>query len=457
MKTTAAFFSFTVLSLMFIGSLSAAPARTIYESVLKEGSLRKKKELGSQLGYSKDPKAGFYTDKLLFDENYWNQHAGISSAVIRKDKKTDAAMMKVFATDHMVSGRIAKIVEANPARYEDLLLKAYTPGELSSDDVLETLSRLDSEKSFQFVVGIAKNPEHDDHTDAKKALENASGRSALTFFRKNTGDQELRITALKFLVKNGNPSDLPVFQEILDTPAASKSEFSLAVQAHSQWASAEDKKDRYIRLLKSDDPFMVRAAIAAYSEEVPLTDEILDRLKYQNAKSKSQSVRFESALAMTRTLDRSIVPYLIESLYIPYETKNKTTGIDLAMGLITLGIVPVLKGLSENSNRRNFYSNRRKITDHLTKMTGQSWKETEDWKNWAIDNGYTVAGENLAARLFSGNREIRQKAVQRSLEILQFKTEEEYRKKKNPTGNIRASLAADLEESGFLREKKYQN
>lgn len=446
---------FLTISVFPIAAIQAQSAQKLYQSVLNEKSLRVKKQLGEKLGHSPYSEANIYIEKLLKDENYWNQHAGIKATWLRKNASLDRVMTEVMATDHMVSKEIGKLVLQSPQRFENSLLESYRPATLSSDDVLETLARAGSEKSLQFVVSIAKDKSSRDQRKAIQALKKANPKVALPFFRKSIDDPELRIVSLSYIAENGNRTDLPVFVNLLNK-SQKTNELLISMHAHGKWANQTEKEKQYLRFLKTENPAFIESSIEIYGKCCSKDLKIQDRLTYHAATSKDSYLRLEATLALTESRDHKLVPYFIEALSIDYTPENRSsTAVDFALGIITLGIVPVMKNLSESQKRKNFRAKRNRIQNHLFTLTGLMFQTSEQWTEWAISQGYTVHDQNLAGRLFSGNQERKKKAMADALKLLGYRDLSQFQQSHNSTKSVYAELASQLEKSGRLIQKDY--
>jgi hypothetical protein len=103
-----------------------------------------------------------------------------------------------------------------------------------------------------------------------------------------------------------------------------------------------------------------------------------------------------------------LVPALIAVLS---ETFHEAEGAPTVIKLFFFGAIDAIEAWDRYKSKGAFETSLKKIGDALTARTGASLGVSHDaWLEWALERGYTVEGQNLVERLFSGFPERRRRA-----------------------------------------------
>jgi len=435
---------------------------TLFQSVLLEGGLFTKKDLARTLGRIKTPGADYYLTVLLTNQDtYWNRLAGVEGLKETENTNCLDQLVKSMINDHMIRSEIADLVRSRPRVFYPYLEKAYSTPQKSESDLLIDLmasSKLpEAEIKLKDIVSIDNSK---DRTRAFQSLIKYFNKSNHDYFRGFLQDKLLKEDVLLFILDRGNTDDLPIFQDIIIKNEGPKWVF-VSCMAIDKWGTSSLKEKVFQTVLNNKDETLVSAVLKIFMNVQ--SDALMDRLRALVKNGGYQETRVLSAERLTNYHSKEVIPSLITILDEVYI--NESMGVDLVAAAFTLGISAVFesisKTLTKNAGKDQFYGRLEGISRELSSRTGvKIGVDYKAWFDWAILNGYTVNGVNIVQYLFSGYTDIREKALNASIQLLGYKNPRDFFKEQPSALNLsdteyRFYLARLLIEKGYLLNEKY--
>jgi HEAT repeat protein len=423
----------------------------LYQAIVKEGFLHKKRELGRQLGRLGTAEAKSYLLKLIEDGHYWNQYAAIEGLFLYDEPEVRRRLVREMMDNHMVRSEIAAGLKTRMPKFSGEVADAYRmevedkKRENLMADVAATKTR-EGESFLKSVVADQASP------DRRKAagLLAKNYPDNYQYFVGLVDDSEIRIVALGFISEKGSVRDLPLFISILER-GGEDAEVVVAYQAVAKWGDAALREKTYLDALSSGNEVLARGGMAAF--RTLYNPEISAKLGGLARQAKEQRTRMTAGVRLAELGRTEAVPYLVPLLDEEYREHQSATFNAIA-SIMTAGIWTVLDGLSQSFNRRSFDNSRSAILAGLRRITGaDAGTSYQSWKEWAVLHGHVIRGENIVQQLFSSDRRRRHLAIAASFELLGYKDARDFanRKKVAPGEmELALALARELAEKGFM-------
>jgi HEAT repeat protein len=452
---------------MLIGLISVSTiyaqttAEKYYNNVLDAGFYSEKMDYGKAMGKLQTDDAKKWLLKLMEHKSYWERSAAIWGLVQYRDKETPQILIDAMLDDHMVCSVVENAIAENVNYYTPFVIDNYyaTVDKSKKKTLLGTISKSKSPKVEKFYKKLVADKSSEHRVSAFISLSQNFAPGNYDYIKGFLTDKSLRPIALQHIVKHGTKSELPIFIKAVNN-APDPQTVIVGFTGISKWADIETKKKFYLDGLNSEDSDIIYGALAAFPKVHSLT--IMNRLCTLVDKGDRQSIRFEAADQLIKYNSKKTIPYLILPLKEAYYSASyrKSPFLKGFLGVISMGIIPILDGVSERYSQRRFSDRKYSFAKALKNLTGQNFGSSySQWRDWAIYEGYTVSGENIIQRLFSGDPDERKKARNSSVRLLgyrnlkQFKTKNPDYADKNDT-EIALGLAKLLIDEGILTDWK---
>lgn len=443
-----------LLSLSMAGGLAAqSSADKLYQAIVKEASLHKKRELGRQLGRLGTAEAKEKLLKLLDDGHYWNQYAAIDGLFLYDQPDVRRRLVREMMDNHMVRGEIASGLKTRMPSFAGEVAEAYRQEgqEKKRENLMADVAATKTKEAEAFLKSIVADQGLPDRRRAAGHLAKEYPDN-YQYFTALVDDPEVRIVALGFLAERGSARDLPLFTGILEK-GGEDAEVVVAYQAVAKWGDQEMKRRTYLAALSSGNEILARGGMASFRA---LYDAEISKSLGRLARSaREQRTRMQAGVRLAELGRSEVVPYLVPLLDEEYREHQSATFNAIA-SIMTAGIWTVLDGLSQSFNRKSFENSRSAILAGLRRITGSdAGTGYEAWKEWAILHGHVIRGENIVQQLFSSEQGRRNRAAEAGAVLLGFKGARDFAEKKRVGGgehDLAFALAKELAEKGYLKE-----
>lgn len=418
-----------VLPVLFVAMIAAAPIAAAElspeqyaDAVRRETFLSEKIEIGKRYGALQTQNARKALLLLLEDDSYWNRSAAVWGLVRYADPEITKALVGKLFDDHMIDDEVEKGLQLNITLHLAGLRAIYDT-ETSAERRERIAAMIARSKTPQGELFVKEEFARADLPHRRRALlqllsENYPERN-YAYIRALAEDAVLRDIVLRHIVTHGDARELAYIRSVAENAPESQYRI-IAFVGVARWEQPAATLDIYLRALRSQDEALQRGAITAFRDRrSPAVHDELCRLTRRGA---TLALRREAALELTRYRSRESVPYLITALNETQgETVERNPLMNAFLGVVSLGIIPVLEDLSRRESKRSFRSDTEDIGAALSAITMQSFGSSYSrWKEWAVLNGFTVAGENIAQRMLSGYPVEREQARQAAVRLLGY-------------------------------------
>ncbi len=424
----------------------------LYQSILKEGYLHKKQELGRQLGRLGTSEARQLLLKLLEDGNYWNQYAGVDGLFYFDDSEARRRLVREMVDNHMVRSEVSRGMSVRMGKFAATVAEVYRE-EADADKrglLLAEMAGSKSKEGEAFLKDVAADAGSPERRKALGLLARNYPEN-IGYFRGLVDDPEARIVALGVLAERGTPGDLPLFTGIIDR-GGEDAEVVVAYQAVAKWGDKDLKERTYLGALSSGNEMLARGGMASF--RTLYDPEISAQLARLAGGGKEQRTRMLAGVRMAELGMSEAVPHLVPLLAEEHREQQSATFNAIA-SVMTAGIWTVFDGLSQSYNRKSFENSRSSILAGLRRITGADAGSTyESWKDWAVLHGHTVKGANIVQYLFSSYPGKRAEAASAAAALLGFRGARDYAEKRGVAGGegeLALALARELMGRGYLK------
>jgi hypothetical protein len=232
---------------------------------------------------------------------------------------------------------------------------------------------------------------------------------------------DVAASALAVVVETGTAADLPRVLGLLGkrTAEADAPVAAIAYRGVAKWGDAKVKLETLLGGLGSKDERRAQAAIAVFGDVGGA--EVQGELCRLVRRGVAQETRLAAAdrlvgwPAAPAGEKDPVVPYLVTALKEKFDPKDEGgllgTLAKRFLTIATAGLFDVLDAWNRHATKEAIEASVKGVAASLAKRTGADPGAThEAWTDWAVDHGYTVEGDNLVARLFSGYPQVRRKA-----------------------------------------------
>lgn len=437
-----------ILLLMGVVSISILYAQTTaeiyYNKVLDGGFYSDKMDYGKAMGKLQTDDAKKWLLKLLDHKSYWERSAAVWGLVQYHDKKTAQILIDAMLDDHMIRDVVKKAIAKNTIYYTPIVIDAYytTVGESKKRMLFDTLSKSKSPKVEIFYKKLIADKSSVHRVLAFVSLSQNFATGNYDYIKGFLTDKNLRPIALQHIVKHGTKSELPIFIKAVND-APDPQTVIVAFTGINKWADTATKKKFYINGLNHKDSDIVYGAMVAFPKVYSAT--IMKRLCVLVRDAETQSIRFEAADQLIDYNSKSNIPFLILPLREQYTAPaGMPPFLKGFLGVISFGIIPIFDGISARHSKRSFENRKYHIAKALKNLSGQSFGTDYDgWADWAIYEGYTVDGENIVQRLFSGYPDVRTKARTSAVRLLGYRSLGQFQRK-NPAHTDKNDIEISL-------------
>ncbi len=362
-------FSFVVSLVAETPNLSpkSKKANSVYESILKNGWLEEKKQLGYELGKIGKEAEPFIL-KLFQAESYWDQEAAISAASVYSSPKVNAGLVDQYLNNHMVDTEAEKILSSNIDSYYKELT-----------DVWDTEFREEKKKKILKLICLSSHP--DSKALVKREIEDPKSKYRIfafqfmsakndpkdkEFIRGKVDDKDFRASVLKYILETGNKNDKSIMMSVLAEPKISASEFISAIGGIKKWGNFEEQEAEYTKALQNPkyEDSLKLYSIFLFKEfrSEPIRESLCELAKF----SKDQSSRLASSEALVPFQDVRNLECLKRIANEEYQSGSQGFGFADAVAMFaTLGLSNLMKGIQENRSRSYFLARQIEIKKHI--------------------------------------------------------------------------------------------
>ncbi|HPV43690.1 MAG TPA: HEAT repeat domain-containing protein [Spirochaetota bacterium] len=452
-----------ILPIMLAFIIAAAPGAMagdredrLYNSIMKEAFIPEKSRIAEELGRLGTADAKAKLLGLLGNQSYWNRTAAVRGLFALPDSSAGPALLKRMLSDHMIDDEIAAGFRTHLRGYYEFLTAEYRkmPDQKSRDRIIDIISSSKTPLGEAFLKSIIDDEGSGDRENAFKSLAACYPSGNYQYIKGRRDIPLFRVHALTHIVDRGTPDELAIFRAILDKREEVKYRL-IAYKAVNKWGDDAYRHRVFMESLREGDENLVQGGIMVFTGV--RSDAVKTELCRVVKKGKFQMTRMEAALKLRDYTSPDVVPPLIMILKEDYIQRERG-GADIFATIITFGISSVFDDISRKHQRRSFDNNKLEIVGHLKRITGaDNGPYYGNWYEWAILNGYTIRGDNIIQKLFSGYRPMREKAVESAIRLLgHSSTREFFARNGSFTSDTELSLALAkmLIARGFLKEEE---
>ncbi len=445
--------------LVFATALTAAPGRDraleLSQQLRRTGGMQEKIRLGEKLGRLRTARAKERLLSLLEDKHYWNRTAAVHGLVLIPEPEVTRALVRRMLTDHMVDDVIERLLAQEATRHFSHL-KAIYATTTPSKDRLRVLPLVGAARSPEAALWLraivdSKEPERELALTVFIRHHNEGNGAVIRSYRH---DPALQPAVLRHLVRSGGPEDLAFCEEVI-RHSAEGATVALAYVGVQRWATPARREQVFLEALGSREPKRTIGALGVF--EKVRSDRLRVSLARLVRRADHQTIRLEAARRLIEYNEADTIAPLVLVLreeYIP--APRPSALVTLLLGFVTVGIVPALMRLSEDSTHAGFERRRQGIVAALRRRTGQKLGGSyTEWFDWAIFAGHTVDGHNLIQELFSGHPQRRAQARQATARLLgsELARAGGIEAIERPTPESDLLLARELIRRGLLRDE----
>jgi hypothetical protein len=375
-----------LLIFLFLGSLALASkdpsksnkAKLIYHSILKNGWLEEKKNLGYELGLLGEDAEPFVI-KLYSEKSYWDRYAAISASTNYFSSSVNKSLVKIYLEDHMTEDESEKALQLHIDLYVPELIKVWdSPVNMESKKkVLKLLAISNLPQARELTKSEIENTKSKYRVFAFESLCSKNPISDGEYIRSKINDKELRFASLKYVLETGDQKDKQLMIDILNEPKISSFEFTYAIGGIKKWGTLAEQELEYSKALQNPkyDESLKIYSIYLFKEirSEPIRSslcELADNAKYQTARLTAA----ESILPYQNLQNRKCLQRISKEEYQP--SSSSFGFIDVVAMFATLGLSNVIRGIQENRSMANFLGRQNEIKKHL-QFLDQKAKEKE--------------------------------------------------------------------------------
>lgn len=454
-----------VFLLFILAGFLAAPLpgedlqiEAVYQQILKTGGLNEKIALGKRLGGFQKPEARAALIRLMEESHYWDRIAAISGLAFYKDAEVLRLLTRQL-DDHMTSDNIEALVLRSPEEFSPYLCEVYPElTERRQADLLKLIGKTKTQIASNFLVKMIEGPKDPMRVNALKALvENFPGNVSLA--RSKVRDPELQDSCLSLLVELGSKDDLPIFLGMLDNREAGSTARVLAYQAVSRWGDEALKLKTCLAAFKETDGALIQGALLTF--KAATNGQVFDEVCRLTRQGQISKIRLLAAENLLDTANPASWPFLISTLKETYVAERQTGYMDIFISVVTIGLSSVFEKLNASFSKNEFEGRKARILEALKKQTRAYPGTTyESWRDWAVEKGMTVDGQNLIQVLWNADPSRRDNAVLAAIRLLGYQDLSGFLRTRSFQTNgsdteLRLELARLLEKKGVLRDERF--
>ncbi len=342
-------------------------SKLIYESILKNGWLEEKRELGYKLGKMGEEAEPFIL-KLYDAESYWDRYAAITASSIYKSDKINERLVDSYLRDHMVEVESEQLLLSQTDSYTATLLEKW-----------DTELREEPKKKILRLLAISKDPRAKEFIKAEIEDQKSKYRSSAfqwfcskndikdnDYIRSKLADKVLRSFVLKYILETGDKKDKKLMLDVLSEESIGNTDFTYALGGVKKWGNFQEQESEYTKTLQNTkhEESLKLYAILLFGEF--RSEAIRDSLCGLAKNARDQSLRLTASEVLIPFQDVKNIECLKRISTEEYQTASKGFGfVDAVAMFATLGISNIMKGIQENRSRSSFLGRQTEIKKHL--------------------------------------------------------------------------------------------
>ena len=451
---------FMCVSILIIAAARGAMAGDredrLYNAIMKEAFIPEKSRIAEELGRLGTADAKDKLLGLLGDQSSWNRTAAVRGLFALPGSSAGPALLKRMLSDHMIDDEIAAGFSKHLRIYYEFLSAEYRkmPEQKNRDRIIDVISSSKTPMGEAFLKSIIDDEGSGDRENAFKSLAACYPSGNYQYIRGRRDIPLFRVHALTCIVDRGTPDELAVFRSILEKREEVKYRL-IAYKAVNKWGDEAYRHRVFLESLREGDENLVQGGIMVLTGV--RSDTVKTELCRIVKKGKFQMTRMEAALRLRDYTSPDIVPPLVMILREDFIQRERG-GADIFATIITFGIASVFDDISRKHQRRSFDNSKLEVAGHLKRITGaDNGPYYGPWHEWAVLNGYTIRGDNIVQKLFSGYRPMREKAVEGAIRLLGYSSAREFFSKNGSFPDdteLSLALAKMLIAKGFLKNEE---
>lgn len=401
-----------------LGAAGPSPQQ-LGKRIQHTGGLNQKRELGRRLGQNHSPAARAVLLQLLEDEHYWNRLAAVEGLMPWAQPDTDRVLLERMLQDHMIASDVERGFRQRRAAPAAALAGVYARATASERDKLLDLMKdmkdPDVDALLHRVVADASGSPKE-RAAALKALSGSADRISRHQVLQLLEDPDLADAALAWLAEYGTTEDLPRFRTALADQRTHNAAALAAMAGMARLASRDEQVGVFDEALRSNNAARVQGALAAFARVHH--PHLLGALCQVATAGSHQHLRMGAALHLADKPDRNAIACMIPSLREEYHA-NARQPIEAVPAFLTLGLTTLFSALGERSSKAAFSRRKQQIGQGLQKASGVRLEASYTaWRDWAVSQGMTVDGQNLAMVLLSSRKAERARAREEAARLL---------------------------------------
>lgn len=428
----------------------------LYNAVLSATFTEEKSVAAEQLARLGTPDAKAKLLKLLEDRSSWNREAAARGLAIIGGADVSRALFDRMLADHMIDDAVRDALVRNIALHYDYLAGLYSAGadKKTREAVIGIIGRSRLPAGEAFLKSIVEDRNSADRALAFEQVVRYYPANNYGYIKSRRDTVPLRFHALAYLADNGTADDLPIFRSVIERKEETGNMLA-AYKGINRLGDNALKHSVFLDALDAGDEGLAQGAIYIFTGV--RSDRIMASLIRTVKKSGSQSTRMAALSRLLEYTSPDVVPPLVMGLDERF-IRRERGGSDIFATIITIGMASVFDDLYEKRRKKTFESGMKDIAAHLKKITGaDNGTSYEKWYEWAINNGYSVNGDNIIRHLFSGYRAARERAAESAIRLLGYTSTREFHARNGSfrsDAELSLALAKMLIEKGYLKEER---
>lgn len=339
----------------------------IYESILKNGWLEEKRELGYKLGKIGEEAEPFII-KLYDADSYWDRYAAITASSIYKSKKVNERMVDAYLHDHMVEVESEQVLLSQAESYTSTLMAKWDTElrEEPKKKILRLLAISKDNRAKEFIKEEIEDQKSKYRSSAFQWLCSKNDIKDNDYIRSKLADRDFRTFVIKYILETGDKKDKKLMLDVLSEESITNTDITYALAGVKKWGNFQEQEAEYTKTLQN----------AKYEESLKLysiflfgefRSEIIRNSLCGLAKNaRDQSLRLTASEVLIPFQDIKNIECLKRISTEEYQTTANSFGfVDAVAMFATLGISNIMKGIQENRSRSSFLGRQIEIKKHL--------------------------------------------------------------------------------------------
>jgi len=418
----------------------------------------KKSEAARKLGRLQTPTARNTLQRLYTHRDVSIRLAALDGLFERRDATLGPWFVLQLNTvkQKKLSTRIAEGLGKDLARYLDAVLQATPALDRLTPALLEGLAKSKDKRAPKLLAQLLAGPPAPQQAQVAQVLlkHHPSARTARRVIA-CTAASSMHIQAWTQLLNRGSQSDLPSFLA-LATPSHGDAHRVIAYRATQKWGTPEQRQKVYLRALLSKREVLALAAAKTFWDQTPaLRRALCDWVQ----RGRYQTMRLTAAKNLSAYPTRHVVGCLILALREKFHAEPPDQSfVKYAVGILSFGLGFYAWHRERKERRLAFDSVLTALSARLRQLTGVDFgNDYNTWLDWALRRGYTVGDMNIVQLLFSPYPQVRRRAQQDAIWLLDERGDRLQRKHASDTDGgaaLRVALAHLLIDAGLLAPRR---